>query len=132
MTLLRRAGVLALLLSTLGTGSGCILAIGAGAGYVLSREVGPDEVQSVEVSKDVDRVWEATRESLEILHDLNTELVFTASPRTGKAVVDGAEVLVEVLAIDLDVTRIRIRADRALYKDAHIASMVERDILKRL
>ncbi len=125
-------GVLALALLLLLSASSCILVAGAGAGYIISREVSDDEVYSVEVRQDVDHVWATARESLEILHDLNTELNFTASPRVGTATVDKALVTVEVLAIDLDRTRVRIKAERPLLGDDHTAEMVQRHILDRL
>ncbi len=128
----RASRVLALSLAALLSGSSCVLVAGAGAGYVISREITADKLYSIDVKVDVDEVWPATRESLEILHDLNTELRFTEQPRVGFAIVDGAEVTVEVLAIDLDHARVRIRARKPLVDAGRTAELVERTILAQL
>lgn len=129
---LRTLTPLTLLLGLLLLTPGCILIAGAGAGYVISREISPADVYTAELKADVDHVWEATRETLEILADLHAEPEFTASPRTGKAKIDGSLVFVEVEAYDIDHTILRVKAEKVMVSDGRVAEMVQRKIIERL
>jgi hypothetical protein len=126
------APLLALILALAFPTGGCVLIAGAGAGYVISREISAGDIYSAELEADADHVWEATREALEILADLNCEPVFTSSSRTARAKIDGAEVVVEVEAFDLGRSLLRVQAKKLMHSDAHTAELVQRKIIDRL
>ncbi len=112
--------------------NGCILVAGAGAGYIISKEVNEDDVYVAEVAKDVEVVWAAVGESLEILCDVGETVEITEGQRIAKTKVNGADVVVEVVAFDIDRTMLRVRADKPLTSDGHTAELVQRHILDRL
>ncbi|MEW6071798.1 MAG: hypothetical protein AB1726_04280 [Planctomycetota bacterium] len=109
----------------------CVVAVGAGAGYVVSREI-DDDVRAIRVKKDVDAVWTAAREAIDILRDPATEPAFFADPRRIEARVDGRSVTVDVVVIDLDLTEVQIRAERSLVGKDRTAETIEQKILDRL
>lgn len=110
----------------------CVLAAGAGIGYVISREVLTDSTHEAHVKDDVDRVWEMSRESLEILHDLNTEIVAAETGRQLDGKVDGSRVTITVEAFDYQHSILRVHAEGALSGDSETAARVLNDILARL
>lgn len=120
------------LLSTLP--AGCVpLIVGGGIGYVISREVLPNDVQQAEVEADVEDVWKVARETLEIMADPGEEVLVTSGlPRSAKASVESAEVTVTVEAFDIDRTRLRVEAKRALESDGKIAERVMSKLLDRI
>ena len=124
-----------LLATTLVAAPGCALAVlgaGAGAGYVITRELGDEGGLEAEVREDVDKVWLATIESLDILHDLNTEVVLQDFPREARAVVDGREVWVQVEAYDLDRTLVVVHARGPLGPDDKAERRLLDDLIARL
>ncbi|HED66305.1 MAG TPA: hypothetical protein ENJ09_12220 [Planctomycetes bacterium] len=121
-------GLLALLPLT----TGCVLLAGAGVGYVVSREVRPGAVQEAEVADDVDRVWPSSKETAEILHDSGTQVRVQDSPRRIQLEVDGAKVVIEVEAVDLDRTLVRVSAQKYLGADSKTAEEVMGNVLRRL
>jgi len=66
----------------------CIAAAAVGAGYVLSERVRSDGTQEARVQDDADHVWEVVRESLELLHDPNSQITLKSAPRRASAVID--------------------------------------------
>ena len=88
--------------------SGCVaVAAGAVGGYVVYQKVLPNEIHEAQVSEDVTGVWTRTQEAVSFLTEPGTDMVVTATPRKIEAKVDGADVVVEVDAVDLDRTLIR-------------------------
>jgi hypothetical protein len=112
--------------------SGCVFVAGAGIGYVVSQEVLPDNSHEARVTDDVDRVWTVTQETMEILHDVGAELEATHTPRSLETEVDGADVRVEVEAIDLDLTLIRVSARKFMATSHATAEDVMKHLLERL
>ena len=108
------------------------MAAGAGAGYLISREVSEDKVHTAHVQKGTEEVWATSRETLEILSDLGTELTLQETPRMMTTKVNGALVEVEVEAYDLDRTVLRVRAEKYLGSDSRTAEQVLTHILDRL
>jgi len=117
-------------------GPGCALAVlgaGAGAGYVITRELGEDGGLEAEVREDVEVVWLAALESLDILHDLNTDVVIQdVLPREARATIDTREVWVRVEAYDLDRTILRVHARGTFGPDPTTERLVLDDIIGRL
>ena len=114
---------------------GCALALfgaGAGAGYVITRELEGEGGLESEVREDVDVVWLASIESLDILHDLKTDVIVQDSPREARAVVDGREITLQVDAYDLNRTILRVQAQGPLGVDEDAARRVMEDIVARL
>ena len=128
---LLRAALLALIAST-GLSSCAVVLAGAGAGYFIKREVIDDQTHTARIRLDVDQVWVSVREALEILHDSGTELSFQTSPRKATCRIDGAEVEVFVDAYDLDVSELRVHAEKYLTNDTGIAKRVLEEILGRI
>ena len=112
--------------------SGCVLAAGVGVGYIVSQQVLPNNVHVTQVSLDVDHVWPSVKETMAIYQEPGSQIAVQDSPRTIHATVDGAKVLVEVEAIDLDRTTIRVSAERYLTKDDATAAQVESGIIAHL
>lgn len=111
---------------------GCFVAAAGAAGYVVSQQVLPNNVHVTQVSLDVDQVWPAVKETMGFYQAPGSELAVQDFPRSIKAKVDGADVLVEVEAMDLDRTTIRVSAKKYLGKDDATASEVMAGILKHL
>ncbi len=105
---------------------------GAGVGYVVYQEVLENDVHIAMVQDDVDRVWTSVQETMGFLVDPKTEIVVHAFPRRVEAKVDGADVVVEVQAHDIDRTEIRVEADKFLAHDGATAAEVMGEILDRL
>ena len=114
--------------------SACIpLIVGGGIGYVISREVLPNDVQQAEVSADVEAVWKTARETLELLADPGAEVLVTSElPRSARVSVEKAQVTVTVEAFDLERTRLRVEAKRALETDGKVAQRVMNQLLERI
>lgn len=109
----------------------CLVAA-AGAGYVVSQQVLPNNVHVSQVSLDVERVWPSVKETISFYQEPGSEPSVQDFPRTIHAKVDGAKVTVEVEAIDIDRTTIRVTAEKYLSKDNATAAEVMNGILERL
>ena len=133
-TLLRTGSVLALLtLASLATGcAAAVVGAAAAGGYVISQKVLPGSIHTAQVSLDVDEVWPSVKETVGFFQEPGSEPTVQDFPRSVRAKVDGAKVQVDVDAIDLDRTTIRVTADRTLSKDDATASKVLSKILERL
>ena len=112
--------------------SGCFFAAAAGAGYVVSQQVLPNNVHVSQVAIDVEKVWPSVKETVGFFQEPGSEPTVQDFPRTIHARVDGAKVTVEVEAVDIDVTMIRVVAERYLSKDNSTAAEVMNGILERL
>jgi hypothetical protein len=114
--------------------SGCFL-IAAGAagtaGYVVSQQVS-NHVHTAQVAFDVDHVWPSVKETMGFLQEPGSEATVQDFPRVVNGRVDGAKVRVEVEALDLDQTTIRVSAEKYLTKDNATATDVLNQILRRL
>jgi hypothetical protein len=112
--------------------SGCALvaagAVGAGA-YVVSQK---DDAYVSEVPYDVDHVWPSVQETMGFLQEPGSQPLVQEFPRAVDAKVSGAKVRVEVEAMDIDRTTIRVSAEKYLAKDEATAEDVIDQILKRL
>jgi len=111
---------------------GCLVAAGVGAGYVVSQQVLPNNVHLAQVAYDVDHVWPSVKETMGFYQEPGSDLSVQDFPRAVKATVDGAKVTVEVEAIDLDRTTIRVSAEKYLSQDNATAQQVMSGILERL
>ena len=115
--------------------TGCVFAAAAAAGgFVVSQQVLPNNVHVAQVALDVDKVWPSVKETVSYYQEPGSEPTVTDVPRTVHAKVDGAKVTVEVEAIDLDRTTIRVTAERmsGLTKDNETAAEVMNGILEHL
>jgi len=128
---MKRLLALSVLLTSLGS-AGCLVAAGAAAGYIVYTQVLPNNVHVAQVMFDVDQVWPSVKETMTFYQSPGTELAIQDFPRTIEAKVAGAKVLVEVEADDIDLTTIRVTADKYLSKDDATAAEVMEGILKRL
>ncbi len=111
--------------------SGCaplLLGAGAGTGYLLSQEVLPNDVHVAQFSLDVDKVWPSVKETMTIFQDPGSELTVQEFPRTINAKVDGAKVLVEVEAHDLDQTTVRVQAEKYLSQ----ANTISEEVMEKI
>lgn len=125
LTLLALAPLLAL-------SPGCFLAVagaGAGVGYVVSQK---DKVHIAQVERDVDHVWPLVKETVGFYQAPGSDATFQDSPRVVHAKVDGAKVTVEVEALDIDRTTIRVSAEKYLTADEATAAQVMKGILERI
>lgn len=122
------------LLLPLAFAPGCFVAAAAGAGYVVSQQVLPNKVHVAEVALDVEQVWPSVKETVGFYQEPGSQASVQDFPRVIRAKVDGANVLVEVDALDLDRTTIRVSAEKYmnLAKDDATASQVMKGILDRL
>lgn len=112
--------------------TGCIVAAAAGAGYVVSQQVLPNNVHVAQVAYDVEHVWPSVKETMGFYQEPGSDLSVQDFPRSIKTVVDGAKVTVEVEAIDLDRTMIRVSAEKYLTKDNATAQQVMSGLLEHL
>jgi hypothetical protein len=114
--------------------SACLVAAAgaAGAGYVVSQQVLPNDVHVAQVALDVDDVWPSVKETLGFYQEPGSELAVQDYPRTVHARVDGAKVTVQVEAIDIDRTTIRVSAEKYLTQNSATAAEVMEGILERL
>ncbi len=108
------------------------LAVGAGAGYIVSQQVLPNDVHVSQVALDVDKVWPSVKETMTFYQDPGSELLVQDFPRSITAKVDGAKTLVEVEAIDVDRTTVRVSAEKYLAQDNATAAEVMTGITERL
>lgn len=104
----------------------------AGAGFVVSQQVLPNNVHMAQVALDVEVVWPSVQETVSFYQEPGTEASVQDFPRSVKAKVRGAKVTVDVEAIDMDRTSIRVTAEKYLSKDNATASEVLNGILRRL
>ena len=114
--------------------SGCFLvAAGAAgtAGYVVSQQVS-NHVHTAQVAFDVEYVWPSVKETMGFLQEPGSEATVQDFPRVVNGRVDGAKVRVEVEAMDLDVSTIRVTAEKYLTKDNSTAADVLNQLLARL
>jgi hypothetical protein len=114
--------------------SGCFAAAVGVGGVVLGTQVLPNNVQVAQVALDVEQVWPSVKETASFFQEPGSEASVTDFPRTIHAKVDGSKVTIEVEAIDLDRTTIRVSAERysGLAKDNATAAEVMNGILRRL
>jgi hypothetical protein len=112
--------------------SSCFVAAAGAAGYVVSQQVLPNNVHLAQVALDVDQVWPSVKETVSFYQEPGSEPSVQDFPRTIHAKIDGAKVTIEVEAIDLDRTTIRVSAEKYLSKDDATASEVMSGILDRL
>lgn len=110
----------------------CFVAAAAGAGFIVSQQVLPGKVQETKVHVDVDRAWPSVKETMSFHASPGTQLEVTESPRTIRADVRGAKVQVEVEAYDLDVTTLRVSAEKYFTRDLDTAQEVMNSITSRL
>jgi len=125
---------LLLLLAPLPLLSGCFLvAAGAAgtAGYVVSQQVS-NHVHTAQVAFDVEQVWPSVKETMGFLQEPGSDATVQDFPRVVNGRVDGAKVRVEVEALDLDMTTIRVTADKYMTKDNATARDVLDQLLRRL
>ena len=111
-----------------------VAAVGAavGAGYIISQQVLPNNVHVAQVALDVDKVWPSVKETVGFYQDAGSEPSVQDFPRTVLAKVNGSKVTVEVEAVDLDRTQIRVTAEKYLGKDDATAAKVMNAIVERL
>lgn len=114
--------------------TGCVLAAGAAAGYVVSQKVLPNNVHMAQVALDVEEVWPSVKETVSFYQEPGSEPSVQEFPRRIEAKIDGANVTVEVEAIDVDRSTVRVSAEKYLGmgKDNATASKVMSGILDRL
>lgn len=111
--------------------AGCVAAaVGVGAGYLISREVLPNDLHTAQVQADVDHTWQVAQETMEMLSMEPVEVQDFPRRLTGE--VDGADVVVEVLAYDLDRTVIRVSAEKYTVSKSETANRVLTKIIDRL
>lgn len=114
--------------------SGCWVVAAAGAGYIISQQVLPNDVHVTQVALDVETVWPSVKETASFYQEPGSEATVQDFPRTIHAKVDGSKVTIEVEAIDVDRTTIRVQAEKysGLAKDNATAAEVMKGILDHL
>jgi len=113
--------------------TGCVAAVAAaGAGFIVSQQVLPNKVHVAQVALDVEKVWSSVKETVSFYTEPGSQPLVQDFPRSIQAKVDGATVTVDVEAIDIDRTTIRVSAEKYLSKDNATASQVMNGILERL
>lgn len=122
---------LALLLGTLLPCS-CTVVAGAGIGYVISREVLPGTIHQAHLAVEIDQVWELSCESLEVLHDVGSQLVIDEEERMITTEVNGAQVVVAVKPHDAANTVVRITAEGPFSSDPDTGSLVMQNVIDRV
>ena len=85
-----------------------------------------------ELADDVEIVWASVQETAEILNDVGSEVTTEEFPRRIEATIDGAAVVIEVEAHDIDRTLIRVTAQKYLGADSRSAENVMNRLLSRL
>jgi len=133
-TLLRAGSALALFtgLSLVSSCAAAVVGAAAAGGYVISQKVLPGNIHTAQVALDVDQVWPSVKETVGFFQEPGSEATVQDFPRSVKAKVDGSKVQVDVDAIDIDRTTIRVTADKTLSKDDATADKVLSKILERL
>lgn len=118
--------VLALLLPTTGCVAPILLAVGAGAigGYAVSR----DTFEGI-TSKTQDEIWDAAHKVLTIMGTLEEE-----TRRSGEmtARVNDARVTVTLISVNLNTTKIRVKARRGIFPRIGTAQEVYTKIINQL
>ncbi len=114
--------------------SGCFAAAVGVGGVVLGTKVLPNNVHVTQVALDVEQVWPSVKETVSFFQEPGSEASVQDFPRTIHATVDGSKVTIEVEAIDLDRTTIRVSAEKygGLSNDNATAAEVMSGILDRL
>lgn len=105
--------------------------IGAGAGYVISQEIISDKAQVAHVTSDVEDVWKAAVESLDILGIEELQLN-NGPPRTAVGNYRKGKLSLQVEAFDIDHTILRVDYDRTALPDGKVAEEVMNYVLDRL
>lgn len=111
--------------------TGCLVAA-AGAGFIVSQQVLPNDVHMAQVARDIEEVWPSVKETLSYYQEPGSQPMVQEFPRSIDARVDGAEVRIEVEAIDIDRSVIRVSAEKYLGNDKATATKVLNGILDRL
>ena len=102
-------------LATLLTGcAAAAVGVAVGAGYIISQKVTPNNVHVAQVALDVEKVWPSVKETVGFYQDAGSEPSVQDFPRTVHARVNGAKVTVDVEAIDIDRTQVRVTAEKYL------------------
>ena len=112
-----------------------VAAVGAavGAGYIISQKVLPNNVHLAQVALDVAKVWPSVQETVGFYQDAGSEpSVQDVTTRQILARVNGAKVTVDVEAVDMDRTQVRVSAEKYLGKDDATAAKVMQGIVDRL
>ena len=125
---MRRLALLTALASLLLAHASCLLVAGAGAGYVISRQI-DDEQDVARVSLDIDRTWTSVQTTMQVLQDVDGDYAVKEFPRSVVATVDGCTVTVEVEAYDLDVSLIRVYAEKFKFQQRDTQDFVMTEIL---
>ena len=99
---------------------------------MVSQQVLPNNVHVAQVRVDADKAWPSVLETLSFFVDPGTELQMQDYPRIARAEVGNAKVTVEVEAYDLNLTLIRVHAERYFTNDNETAETLMRKILERL
>lgn len=108
----------------------CALVVGAGAAYIVTEEYLPDGFYETHVALDVDELWEAAQTGMGhlIIGPLQTQ----ESPRRLSGEFRGQDVLVEVQAVDLDKSLLRVQAKQLIGYDEENARYVTDYILRQV
>lgn len=112
--------------------TGCFAVAAAGAGFVVSQQVLPNDVHMAQVALDIDLVWPSVKETIGYYQEPGSQAMVQEFPRSIDARVDGAKVRIEVEAIDIDRSVIRVTAEKYLGNDKATAADVLNGILERL
>ena len=132
MKLLRPHALLPLGLAALLLPTSCGVVAGAGIGYVISREVLEGPVHQTYFDLEEEQVWALSCESLEILHDVGSELVVDDAQRRVTTEVNGAVVTLRVEANDYQRTLVQVTAEDPLSSDLETGSLVMQNIIDRV
>ncbi len=128
---MRRILALCLAVLPLPVATGCVAAaFGAGLGFLLSQEVLPNDVHTAQVMIDVERVWDVSRETMEVMSLEPIEV--QEYPRKIMGKVEDADVTVEIFAYDLDRTTITVQAEKYMVSQGETARRVIDAIIERL
>jgi hypothetical protein len=110
---------------------GCAgLIVGGAAGVLISQEYLSGDVLVAHLRSDVDEVWLAAKETMEIYSMDGYEV--TETPRRIEGEFDGAKVEVEVQAYDYDHTVVRIDASKYMVGSTETAEDLLAKIVGRL
>lgn len=109
---------------------GCAVVVGAGAAYIVTEEYLPDGFYETQVSLDVDVTWEAAQTGMQ--HLIIGGIEIQQEPRRIAGEFRGQDVVVEVQAIDLDKSLLRVQAKRLIGYDEDNARYVSEYILRQV
>lgn len=110
--------------------AGCALVVGAGAAYIVTEEYLPDGFYETHVALDVDELWEAAQTGMG--HLIIGSLVTEENPRRLTGEFRGQDVIVEVQAVDLDKSLLRVQAKQMIGYDEENARYVTDYILRQV